>query len=115
MGKVISCESKPPWYEQLIKMSEKKRRYAVDLAMAKIKEAKPDTYEFIQNFNCELVGFIPNVQYTRPDDDEKSLDITYIHDFSQYTLLFWCEKGGFSFFVNASLKYNDGGLLGFTY
>jgi hypothetical protein len=110
----ISCENTPPWYDQLIKLDEAKRKQAYEQAMKRILQAKPDTYEFINKMRCELIGFMPNVSYTMPNDNENSLDVTYIHDFSQYTPLFWCKQGGFAFFVNASLKYNDG-VKGFTY
>lgn len=111
----ISCEDKPPWYTQLLEMDEAKRIKAGELALEKLKKSKPDTYKFIVENKMELVGFMPNVEYTLPNDKEKALDITYLHDFSQYTLLYWCSKGGFALFVNASLKYNAGGLRGFIY
>lgn len=98
-----------------MRMDEDRRKIAVSLALAKLKKAKPDVYEFITKGKCKLVGFIPNVEYTMPDDREKSLDITYLHDFSQGTLLYWSEEGKFGFFVNASLKYDSNGLKGFTY
>lgn len=115
MGAKISCEHKPPWYDQLLQMDEDKRIAAHKLALENLKKSKPDTYKFILENKLEFVGFMPNIEYTLPDDREKSLDITYIHDFSQYTLLYWCKQGRFALFVNASLKYNADGLRGFTY
>ena len=115
MGEKISCEKKPPWYNQLIQMDEKARVRAVEVAMAKLKKSKPETYEFIKKEKCELVGFVPNIEDTLPNNEENALDVTYLHDFSQYTMLFWCPAGGFGFFVNASLEYNARGLRGFAY
>jgi hypothetical protein len=111
----VSCEHQPPWYNQLIRMDEKTRLKAAESALEKIKKAKPDTYEFLKKFDMELVGFMPNVAYTMPDDSEDALNVTYVHDFSQSTLLYWCKKGGFGIFVNASLDYNAKGLRGFIY
>lgn len=111
----ISCEVVPPWFKQLTELDEPFRKNAVAQALARIKESKPDAYKFITENRCELVGFIPNVVYTMPHDEEDNLDVKYLHDFSQYTLLYWCKQAGFGFFINASLKYNAGGLRGFTY
>jgi hypothetical protein len=111
--KPISCENQPPWYSQLLQMDESKRIAAVKAALDRIKRAKPECAKFIEDFGCELVGFIPNVQYTMPDAQEQSLEITFVHDFSQGTLLYWCKQGGFGFFVNAGLDYNAEGLMGF--
>lgn len=113
MSKKISCENQAPWYSQLIRMDETKRIEAVDKALDKIKRAKPEAFKFIEDFRCELVGFIPNVSYTMPNAKEQSLEVTFVHDFSQGTLLYWCKQGGFAFFINAGLDYNAGGLMGF--
>ena len=112
-GNKISCENHPPWYAQLLKMDETKRIAAVKSALDKIRRAKPDAFKFIEDFDCELVGFIPNVVYTMPDAQEQDLEVTFVHEFSQYTLCFWCKKGGFAFFINAGLDYNANGLRGF--
>lgn len=113
MKSKISCENVPPWYEQLIRFDESKKEIAAKLALDKIKKAKPDAYKFITANKMKLVGFMPNVAYNMPDDSKDALDVTFIHDFSQYTLLYWCEDGGFAFFINASLKFDDD--MGFTY
>jgi hypothetical protein len=111
----VSCENHPPWYEQVMRLEPSKRDEVSAKALEKIKEAKPEAFNFIQKFGCKLVGFIPNVAYTMPNDQEQNSDVTFIHDFSQTTLLYWCSDGGFAFFVNASLKYNANGLRGFIY
>jgi hypothetical protein len=111
----ISCENQPKWYKQLLKMDEETRKRAVEFTLSKIKEAKPDAYKFIEQFNLELVGFMPNLSYTMPDDGEGNLAVTFVHDYSQYTLLFWCKQGGFGMFINPSLNYNANGLMGFIY
>lgn len=112
MSKEISCENFPPWYVQLLKLDEPKRKRAVEMALAHVKEAKPDAYEFIKKFDCKLIGFIPNVVYSMPDDSEDSLDVTFVHDFSKYTLLYWCEQGEFALFINSTLAFNKKGLRG---
>lgn len=93
-----------PWYVQLSKLDPRKRKRTVETAMQRIRETKPTTYEFIKNFRCELVGIMPRIEYMLVNDSEGD---TYVHSFSMPTLLFWCPKGEFSFFVNANLKYND--------
>lgn len=108
----ISCENFPPWYTQLLKMDESKRKKAVEMALSHVKEAKPDAYEFIKNYNCKLIGFIPNVMYSMPDDSEDSLSATFVHDFSKYTLLYWCEEGQFALFINSTIAFNKDGLRG---
>lgn len=96
------------WYDQALKLDDKKRLAQVRMAMRQIKQSKPDTYEFIQKFNCKIVGIIPRVEYALTGQDGKQdLNVTWIHSFSQPTLLFWCEKGGFGFFVNAVLDYDN--------
>ena len=113
MSEQITCENQPSWYKQLFKFDASKREAAHEFALKKIKEAKPEAYDFIQKFGCKLVGFMPNVVYTCPDDSRGIMDYNFVHDFSQYTLLYWCENGGFGFFINASLKFDD--EMGFTY
>lgn len=112
MAEKVSCENLPPWYVQLMKMDESKRQRAAQTALEQVREAKPEAYQFIKNFNCKLIGLIPNVAYTMPDNSEDALDVTYVHDFSKYTLLFWCEQGGFALFINSTLAYNKKGLKG---
>lgn len=111
----VSADNQGPWFKQLIKMDERTRLSAAAEVLKLIKEAKPEAYEFIMKFDLELVGFMPNVSYTMKDNREDSLDVTFVHDFSQKTLLYWCKQGGFGVFINPSLKYNHGDLLGFIY
>lgn len=111
---VVSTDVHPPWYAQLIRLDESKHEAAVKTALDKIKKSKPDAFKFIEDNKCELIGFIPNVSYAMPNNSEDSLGVTFVHDFSQSTLLYWCKGGGFAFFINASLKYNDG-VRGLTY
>lgn len=112
MSEKVSCENLPPWYIQLMKMDESKRKKAAALALEHVREAKPEAYKFLEQFGCKLIGLIPNVSYTMPDDSEDSLDVTFVHDFSKYTLLYWCEQGGFALFINSTLAYNKKGLRG---
>lgn len=111
--KRVSCENQPSWYKQLFDMPEEKRKRAEESALERIKRSKPETYEFIRNFKCKLVGFIPNVTYTAVDSSRVDTKFNFVHDFSQTTLLYWCEQGGFSFFVNSSLQFTDD--MGFIY
>lgn len=109
----ISSDNHPLWYKQLINLNAEKRQKAIDNAMDRIKRAKPEAYKFIEQFKCELVGITPNISYSMPDENEQDLRVTFIHDYSQTTLLFWCKQGGFGFFINAALDHNAEGMLGF--
>lgn len=96
------------WFDQALKLDSPKRIKMVRSAMNKIKQNKPDTYEFIRKFECTLVGIMPRVEYALSGQEGKDdLNVTWIHSFSQPTLVFWCEKGGFGFFVNSVLGYDD--------
>lgn len=103
--------SSPPevvlWYQQLLKLGEKKRREIAEKALERIKASKPDAHEFIRKFGCELVGICPQIDYTLIFEKDGELDVTFQHPFSMPTLLYWCESGGFGFFINANLAYND--------
>ena len=96
-----------PWFEQLLKLDERKRRALKDKALELIQKSKPEAYDFIRKFKCELVGFCPRVEYTMVEDRMNDIDITWIHPFSIPTLLYWCKQGQFGFFVNANLSYNE--------
>lgn len=109
----ISCDNMPPWYLQLIRLDEDKHQETVANTLEKIKQAKPDVHKFIVKNNMELIGFIPNIQYAMANDSEGYLGVTFVHDFSQYTLLYWCDAG-FGLFVNPSVSYNDG-VRGLSY
>jgi hypothetical protein len=109
----VSCADQPLWYKQMFKVDESKRVAMQKAAITLIKQSKPEAYEFISKFKCKLVGFMPNVVYTMPDDSKGALQVNFVHKFSQYTLVYWCEQGGFAFFINASLKFDD--EMGFTY
>lgn len=93
----------PPWYEQFLKLSPRQRDEVVKDAVKKIRLEKPETYEFIKKFRCELVGVSPRVEYGLLNKD----NTTYIHPYSMPTLLYWCPRGGFHFSVNVNLRYND--------
>lgn len=96
-----------PWYAQLLKLDARKRKAVVDTALKRIKESKPEAFEFIRKFDCELVGITPGVEYTLVSDAQGELEVTFVHPYSMPTLLYWCKQGGFGFFVNANLEYND--------
>lgn len=96
-----------PWYEQFLKLSEKKREEICKTALKRIQESKPETYQFIKKYGCELVGICPSISYCLLDKSQGDTDVTYIHSFSMPTLLYWCSEGQFGFFVNANLDYND--------
>lgn len=97
----------PLWYKQMMKLPQKKRQDIVNVAMVRIKETKPETYKFIKEHRCRVVGLCPAIEYALVDKSEGDIDVTWIHGFSLPTLLFWHPKGDFGFFVNANLKYND--------
>lgn len=109
----VSCENQPPWYTQLIRLDEKKHQAAVKKALEHVKEAKPEVYEFIVQNKMELIGVIPNISYAMCNNSEGYLGVTFVHDFSQVTLLYWCQAG-FCIVVNPSLDYNNG-VRGLTY
>lgn len=96
-----------PWYKQVLQLPEKKRLEISEIALRRVKEAKPEAYNFIKKFNCHLVGLCPSIDYTLLKKSDGDLDVTFIHAFSMPTLLYWCADGGFGFFVNANLDYND--------
>lgn len=111
MSEKVSCENQPLWYQQLFKLSEEKRIANHKKALELIKDGKPDAYEFITKFKCKFMGFIPNVTYTKPDDRQGYFDINFVHKFSQPTLVYWCESGGFALFINVSLGVNEEGMF----
>jgi hypothetical protein len=96
-----------PWFDQFLKLSDSKRRQIIDRLKGQIKAKKPEAYNFIKNTDAKLVGVMPQVSYALRDSKENDGDITWVHGFSMCTLLFWCEKGGFGFFINPNLDYND--------
>lgn len=97
----------PPWYQQFLKIDEKKRKLIAERALSRIKVEKPKTFTFIKKLRCELVGVCPRVEYAVLNKHEGDLDATYIHAFSGPTLVYWCEEGSFAFVVNVNLAYND--------
>jgi hypothetical protein len=97
----------PPWYEQFLKLDEKARKSVMMSALNLLKEAKPETYNFVKKFRCELAGISPRVEYAVMRDNDGDMNVTYVHAYSMPTLLFWCPEGEFHFSVNANLKYND--------
>lgn len=97
----------PSWYKQFIDLPEDVRKKVIRKAWDYLKEAKPDTYEFLKAQRCRMVGVIPQVAYALCKEDEGDIDVTYIHSFSIPTLLFWHPAGEFAIMVNANLKYDD--------
>jgi hypothetical protein len=104
---ITDLESMPLWYQQIVQMDEDKRLERVKKAMALIKENKPETFEFIKKFKCELVGFIPRIEYSMAEGAWSDLEVTWRHPFGIDTLLLWCPAGEFVFAVNANLMYNE--------
>jgi len=97
----------PLWYDQYSKLDESKKKAMAKRALEQIKEAKPETYNFIQKFKCEIVGVSPRVEYALSNSNEGDTNVTWVHSFSMPTLLFWCPAGAFGFFVNPILDFND--------
>ncbi|NJM09358.1 MAG: hypothetical protein HC883_00200 [Bdellovibrionaceae bacterium] len=97
----------PLWYEQLLRLDERSREHVKENALKRLRAIKPDTYEFIKKFKCELIGISPRVEYVLLKESEGDIDVTFIHPYSMPTLLFWCPAGEFHFSVNANLKFND--------
>lgn len=97
----------PLWYEQLMKLDEKSREHVKNVALQRIKASKPQTFDFIKRFKCELIGISPRVEYVLLKEADGDIDVTFVHAYSMPTLLFWCPEGEFHFSVNANLKYND--------
>ena len=93
------------WYKQFLGLPEKTKKEIIEKALIRIQDTKPDTYQFIKKFKCELVGVSPRLEYSMPKSQDG--DVTWIHSFSMPTLLYWCPEGGFAFMVNANLDYND--------
>jgi hypothetical protein len=98
----------PDWHWQLLSLPEKNRQKIISRIMNNLKEAKPDCYEFIKKFSCQVVGIQPRVEYVLGDESNGGdMNVTYVHTFSMPTILFWCPEGGFGFFVNPNLMYDD--------
>lgn len=97
----------PSWYKQFLELSDSKRKQIADTALKRVKEAKPEAYEFIKKFRCELVGISPSLMYALVSSKDGDASVTWVHGFSMPTLLYWCRQGGFAFLVNANLDYND--------
>lgn len=109
---IFVSESKDPsdlplWYEQFLKLEPSERKAVAKTAFRRVQEKKPETAAFIKNFDCELVGISPRVEYGLLTGNKGELGATWLHAFSMPTLLYWCAKGGFTFMVNVNLKYND--------
>jgi hypothetical protein len=102
-------EQLPLWYAQMKELSASKRAELTQRVLARIKKAKPEAYAFIKSMRCPLVGFMPSVQYTlaAPDARGADLEVDWIHALGSTTLLFWCKQGGFGFFINENLDYDD--------
>jgi len=97
----------PLWYQQFMRLSESQRAKIADRAISILKDTKPETYEFIKQMKCELVGLSPRVEYAMVKGDASELEVTWVHSFSGPTLVYWCELGKFSLQVNGVLDYND--------
>lgn len=116
-GKIIEADYKivdpleyPLWYQQFLSLDSAKRKKIVAKMMKDIKEAKPDAFKFIEKFNCRLVGIQPRIEYALSDSKDGDIEVTWIHGLSMATLLFWCDEGGFGFFINPVLDYNNSAL-----
>lgn len=96
-----------PWYRQLMQLDEKRRKEIAQEALKRIRASKPDTYRFIVDMKCKLVGICPAVEYTLLTKDEGDLDVTFSHAFGIPTLVYWVPRGKFAILVNANLEYND--------
>jgi hypothetical protein len=96
-----------PWYKQLTKLDDQKRKEIIQKTLLQIKESNSDMYKFIKNNSCELVGICPEISYVLCDTKEGDTKVTFVHGFSMPTLLFWCERAKFAFFINPVLEYND--------
>ena len=97
----------PLWYQQFMKLDEKKRKEITKTALERIKQSKPDAYYFITRFKCKLVGVTPQIAYALDSSKEGDTEVTWIHGYSMPTLLYWCPAGRFGFFVNANLDYDE--------
>lgn len=99
----------PLWYAQMKQLSASKRAELTQRVLARIKKSKPEAYQFLKSMRCPLVGFMPSVQYTlaTPDARGTDLQVDWIHALGSTTLLFWCKQGGFGFFINENLNYDD--------
>jgi len=97
----------PPWYNQMMKLSNAKRQEMVAIAMKRLKVNKPDTFDFIKSSKCKLVGIAPAIEYSLSDKKEGEIDVTFVHGFSIPTLVFWHPEGKFAIVVNANLEYDD--------
>lgn len=103
----IDPTSYPLWYQQLFSFDDKKRKQIIVSLLKSIEEAKPEAFEFIKKNECKLVGLMPRVEYALMSSKEGDTGCTWIHAFSQYTFVFWCENGGFGLFINPVIEYND--------
>jgi hypothetical protein len=113
-GEIIDLErdefnpgSFAPWYEQLMLFEEKKRLAICRTALKRLKENRPETYQFIKDGRCKLVGIAPSIEYTLVEKSEGDLDVTFSHAFSMPTLLYWHPKGKIAILVNANLEFNN--------
>lgn len=97
----------PPWYKQFLDLDEKERAEILKIAMKRIEQKKPDTYKFIKQFRCKLIGISPRTEYSLVSEKDGEVNVTFVHAYSMPTLLFWCPQGEFHFSVNANMKYND--------
>lgn len=96
-----------PWYSQLMKFDRKKRKQIVETALKRLRDSRPETYAFIKQSRCRLVGLCPAIDYTLISKDQGEIDVTFSHAFSMPTLLYWHPRGKFAFIVNANLEYDD--------
>ena len=97
----------PDWYKQYLDLGEKDRKEILRIALNRVKKAKPDTYNFIKKFKCELIGITPRTEYSLVSERDGEVSVTFVHAYSMPTLMFWCPAGQFHFSINANLKYND--------
>lgn len=97
----------PIWYKQYLRLDEKARQEIHKKAIDRIKTAKPQTYQFIKKFKCQVIGITPRTEYSLINEKDGDNNVTFVHKYSMPTVLFWCPSGDFHFSVNAVMKYND--------
>lgn len=97
----------PLWYKQLFSLDGITRKRIVKSVLSQVKDASPETFKFLEEQDAKLVGVIPRVEYSLMDSKEGELGITWVHGFSQYTFLFWCEYLKIAVITNPVLEYDD--------
>jgi hypothetical protein len=97
----------PLWYKQFMSLDSKQRILKIDKVLKAVKKYKPELFDFLRAFKCQLVGVIPRVAYALPDEAYGDSKATFVHKFQDVTLLYWCPRGKFTFEVSPTMDYND--------